>query len=820
VLAAILLLFMATWMVIWAYILINKKTILARITSTVKEKIKGDIQIEDLETSFFSTFPFVSIKLTNVVIKDSLWSSHKHDLLQAQEIILQPRLLSLASSNPEFAKIIIRRAAIYLYTDSTGYSNEYIFHTQAKGKDSSGKKTFVPPDIELSDSKFIYDNQLKKKLYYFEPSKLTCTITADKEKLLLHIKTKMQVHSLTFNKGNGSFLREKLIEGNFVLAYIPMEKLLRFDNVRLILDHHPYTFTGYFNLTNPPPLYKLLIETKENHYKNISGILSPNISKQLDNYEIDQPLTVSASLDGSSYPNENPLVQIRITANNTSVKTPYGLFSESSFTGVFFNQVDSNRPRIDENSSLLFTNFNGKWQGLPLQSKSISFINLATPKLSCDLHSDFDLKNLDTLTGSNTIAFSKGTGHMNITYNGAVMEYDSTTSSLFGSLNFENTAVNYIPRNLMFTGCSGILEFNNKDVNIEKLNGSIGSTQMVMNGSVKNLLLLLNKQPENLAIDWNIASPSLNLDDFISFLRHSPVVKGRKTNKAIFLKRTAQIDKMLESSIVHLQLNAEKLRYKKFMASGLTATIGIAGNEISLNNAMLSHAGGTVSMRGLLVADGNYNKVMVQAKMHNVNVPLVFKAFNNFNQDAILDKNIEGSLTADIKLEAGVTDEALLYPNTLKGIIDFSLKDGQLMDFEPVKNISRSVFKNRDFSNISFAELKDRLELKGSAIKINRMEIRSTVLTMFVEGKFDMKNGTDIGIQVPLYNVGKKDRQYNLENRGIHSSNGISINLRAKTGKDGKAKISWDPFKKALKKKNEQTSNASQPSNQAPVPKE
>ncbi len=820
VLASILILFIAGWIFIWAYILLNKKAILAKITTAAKERIKGDVYIGDIETSFFSTFPFVSIKLINVTVKDSLWQSHKHYLLEAKGIILRPRLLSLASSNPEFAKIILRQATIYLYTDSTGYTNEYIFKQPSKEKELSDQKSITPPDIELSGIKFIYDNQLKKKLYYFEPSKLICNIAAEKETLLLHIKTTMQVHSLTFTEINGSFLREKSLQGNFVLSYNTTEKLLRFDNISLSLDHHSYTFTGYFNLSNQPPLYKLLIGTRKNYYKNIVDILSPNISKQLVKYEFDQPLTVSATIDGSSYPNDIPLVQISLSASNSSVNTPYGLFSESSFSMAFLNQVDSTRPRVDENSSLVFTHFNGKWQGLPLHSKSISFLNLVTPKLTCDLQSDFNLNNLDTLAGSSIVAFIKGTGHMDISYNGALLDNDSTASSLYGTLNFDNTTVNYIPRSLMFTGCSGVLEFKNKDVLINKLTGSIGNTRLVMNGSVKNLLLLINKQPENLTINWNINSPSINLNDFVSFLRHSPGAKGKRFSKAIFLKRTAQVDKMLESSNVRLQLNAGKLKYNKFTASGIIAELDLSGNKISLNNAVLNHAEGTISMRGSLVDEGSYNKVELQAMMHNVNVPQVFKAFNNFNQDALLDKNIKGLLTANINLEAGITDKSVLYPNSLKGIVDFSLKDGQLIDFEPVKNISRTVFKNRDFSNISFAELKDRLELNGSSIFINRMEIRSTVLTMFVEGKFDMKKGTDIGIQVPLYNIGKKDKQYNLENKGIHSRNGISINLRAKTGEDGKAKITWDLFKKALKKNKPATGDSTLNSNQPFLPKE
>jgi hypothetical protein len=81
------------------------------------------------------------------------------------------------------------------------------------------------------------------------------------------------------------------------------------------------------------------------------------------------------------------------------------------------------------------------------------------------------------------------------------------------------------------------------------------------------------------------------------------------------------------------------------------------------------------------------------------------------------------------------------------------------------------------------------------------MEIQSTVLTMFIEGTYDMKAGPDMSILVPLSNLKKRGSDYELVNKGTDSKKGLSVHLRARYGDDGKVKISWDPFKKALKNK-------------------
>ena len=80
------------------------------------------------------------------------------------------------------------------------------------------------------------------------------------------------------------------------------------------------------------------------------------------------------------------------------------------------------------------------------------------------------------------------------------------------------------------------------------------------------------------------------------------------------------------------------------------------------------------------------------------------------------------------------------------------------------------------------------------------MEIRSTLITLFVEGEYNMKKGADLSIQIPLSNLKNKSAEPVTENQGVHSKTGVSARLRAKNGEDGKLKITWDPFNKATRK--------------------
>ena len=80
-------------------------------------------------------------------------------------------------------------------------------------------------------------------------------------------------------------------------------------------------------------------------------------------------------------------------------------------------------------------------------------------------------------------------------------------------------------------------------------------------------------------------------------------------------------------------------------------------------------------------------------------------------------------------------------------------------------DIDNNFLQKRNLNDISFADLKDRLELSGSEVKVNRMEIKSTAVNMYVEGTYSFANNTDLSIQIPLVGQ-KKDRQDVPEKKG------------------------------------------------------
>lgn len=805
--AVLIGLLLLAWLLLVGYILLNKPDLLKKVSTEIKDRTGGNGSIGDIDISFFRHFPHITLHLSKVVLQDSLWQLHHHDLLNVESVDLRFSLFgSLFSGKPRVSKVFLEKGSIYLFTDSTGYSNTSMLHKKdSKASDTTAAdKGSDLPEISLADMQFVLEQQDKKKLFDFDIRRLNGHIKKDNKTIFLELSTDMQVNSFSLNTEKGSFLKNKSLSGHLRLQFNTGSKILQFKQQSLQIAGHSFLFSGrFFPEVSPDPFF-LNIETQDISYKQATALLTPILQQKLDQYDIDKPVTVNVTLDAGSADDHTPQINIRMNLVKGGVSTPIGRFSETSFNASFTNEWIHGHKREDENSGIRFLSFSGSWSAMPLRADTMTITNLKRPLLSSDLHAKLELTRLNELTGSRSIQFRKGMGELNITCKAPLSGNDSTAVSINGSLNIDSATVDYVPYRFLLTDGNGKIRFRDQDLLIDRLEGHAGSTKITLKGVAQKLFSLMDKDPGNVSINWTLTTPRLNVADFTSLAGKPVQTAPSKTDKSavsLFGGSANRLDRLLSDGTIHLQLDAADLLYKNFSGAHAKAELLFTGNEIRLNNMEVQQGGGSLTLSGALhrAGDGAPNPVNLQSHLEQVDLPGLFASFSNFGQKALLDKNLKGKLSADVHMTGQLTDKAVLAPNSLKGNVTFSIKGGQLLDFEPMEKLQETVLKKRDFSEIHFAELKNQLDLDTTTLTIHRMEIQSTAFTLFVEGTYDWKTGTDMSLQVPLSNLKNKDPDITPTNKGTDSKTGISLRLRAKTQDDGKLKISWDPFRKALK---------------------
>ena len=552
----------------------------------------------------------------------------------------------------------------------------------------------------------------------------------------------------------------------------------------------------------PDPFF-LTIDAERIPFRVAAALLTPHLVQKLGEYDIDKPVSIHVQLDAGAADEREPLILVRVNLDKGGVSTPTGSFTAVSFSGNFTNEWVRGHGRDDENSGIRFTGFSGQLGGVPLHADSLVITDLVHPQLSCDLHSRFDIAALNDLYGSQTLQFRAGTGVMDLSYKGPMSENDTAGATVNGQLALDSAAVVYLPYQFALTNANGRLLFRDQDLVIDHLEARVGKTNVRIKGVAKNLISLLDHNSENVNMDWTLSTSHLALEDFVALAgRVSTASSGRKAGTPVLGATAARIDHFLKAGKIHLNLDAADISYQDFAGAHARADLVFQDGEIRLSQLEAEQGSGVLELSATLLRPprGDANPLTLESHFAGVDLPGLFRSFDDFGLKGIGARNFKGRMNADIRLTGLLTDKARVVPNSLKGTIDFSIMDGQLVDFEPMAKIQEKVMKKRDLSEVRFGTLQNSLDIDSTTVTLHRMETRSTAFTLYAEGTYDLKKGTDMSLQVPLSNLKAHAGDIPPESRGNDSKAGLSVRLRAKTGEDGKLKISWDPFRKALKR--------------------
>lgn len=794
------------WLAAWVYVETKEDDLKERVANIIKKKTQGEVQIDGLSVSFFRTFPLISLQLNKVVIKDSITSYTHKDFLNVSDVYLRISPIGVIRGKGVIGKILLRNGEINIVSDSLDNSNEYIMQSKP-GEEKQGGTDL--PDVELQNINVAYQKPSRRKDYNAFIRQLKFSARDRKGVLDIKLNIGMMVKNIAFNTRKGSYLKQKKFEGKVRLTFNRNNKDLLFEDITIDIDDHPYVFSGGFNLDNNNGAFRLDVRTKNVLYQNAVAVLNDQVQKGLKPYSIMNPVDLSVRISGKTVRKYAPFVDARITVKNNKVTTPQGVFEDCSFVGTFNNQLEEGKERNDLNSYLLFKEFTGRWENITFRSDSIKISNLIKPYLVCDVASEVDMKTLNKLADSKTFSFLQGKTSFDIDFRGPIHGDDSTASNINGTIKIVDASIKYNPRNVLLTDCEMDLKFVNNDLFVSKLNSSVGKTKLQMKGSAANFLSMLNVSPEKLTLKWKIFSPQLNLEDFKGLLASNSASRAANDKKSTIAQTSSRIDKMFAEGDMYISLETPVMDYKTFRATGVKMDVVFTPTEVKMDRVELQHAGGSMNVSGAMKNGVEKNPVSLHVMMNNMDIPELFEAFNNFGQDAVTYDNLKGKLSAQVHYNTSITNKATLVTADSDGSIDFVLANGELNDFAPLKEISQKAFKKQDFGNIRFADLKNRLDLKGTAFIIHAMDIKSTALNFSVEGIYDFKNGTDMFIKLPVRNLLKSQADTDLSDDGKRVG-GVSIRLRAKTGDDGKLKVSWDPLRLGKRNKKEVIDSAEQ----------
>lgn len=775
------------------YLHTHKKEVLEKVTESLNNSISGTLSVGNMETTLIQDFPRISVQLKNVTLRDSLYSLHKHTFLTAGRIGVSVNTLALVRGTVLINRIEIADAGINLYTTKNGYSNTAMFAKKKKpaGDESSDGDFPELKKVTLRNVLFTADNQKNNKLYKFQVDRLDAGLTFNGDVVNADIGLKGFAHRMAFNTTRGSFMKDKALDGTFDIAYNKLAKIAHFRKSPLIIGNERFIVGAKLGFDDAAR-FSITLQNEDILWKDAAALLSPNITTKLMMFDIKKPIKVACDLVGDFNDTGDPLIQVNAWVDDNVLTGPGGEIRECNFFGVFTNDRMHGREYSDANSAIKLFGFTGAFKQLPFSMPRVEIRDLDKPIAVGSFDSSFKVSDLAGLADENVLKPGKGTAKASLKFRADVERFRLVKPLVEGSIAIKNADITYVPRGLQCKDISVNLSFNKDNLTIDNVALKTGKSAFKMNGSVQNFLNLYYNAPEKLVLKWNVYSPELHLGEFLSFLQtRKAAVKSGRSGKVSSQgsNPVTALGSLFENGTVEMAMKADRVFYKKFMATNAHARIYLTeSGNIMVKNMGLNHAGGTLEINGAVNPSGvtRYN---LKADVRNADVSKFLYAFDNFGMESLSFKNLKGLFTAKADVSGTINQNGTLLPRSIDGGVTFTLKKGKLLDFDPIVSVGKFAFPFRDVKHIEFKDLNGRFDIQGEKVQVSPMQISSSVLNMDVEGVYSFGRGTLLYIDVPLRNP-EKDKDITdkaeLEKR---RKRGVVVHLVAEDDDKGEVKI-------------------------------
>lgn len=297
------------------------------IKEIAKNYIKTEVRFKELNVSFFTHFPKLTVTLTESSIQGAS-PFENASVVRAKQIALGVDLPSLLGDKIIFNELFIDEASIELQIDSLGRNNyDVMVPTDELNEQESSPVGLILNDIRITNSNVVYKDQATKVELDLKGLDYNGLLDFRNNQLTLNADLAIKQSLFTFDQEK--YIKNLPLAGH-VHTVIDMERLFfDFKDNQLKLAEFPFELKGTFQLLEEQSNYDLKITSNKNQLSSIPPIVPEAYQEYFKALQLggtsDIVFTMKGTMDEKN--NQNPDIRIETVIKDGQVnynhsKTP------------------------------------------------------------------------------------------------------------------------------------------------------------------------------------------------------------------------------------------------------------------------------------------------------------------------------------------------------------------------------------------------------------------------------------------------------------------------------------------------------------------
>ncbi len=756
-----------------------EEKIISRALKELNEELSVPVSVQKVSLNLIRNFPNATIEFHNVVIESAKGLNRNHfegsfanNLVSLEKVHLAFNIKALLGESLELNKIILSKGNINILVDKRGVINYSIFGNSIVKTDSKSIKVLLNL-MELNYVEVQFINKYKDSKLILASQKLTAKGQFYKNNY--SATTQGKILFKEYSSGNVSFVPKNP-------SIIKMDLNIIGDTV--IINNGWFSTKGIKFKTKGNIVFAektkldLLVFGDNISVSSLMDFVNDNVpfSKEIVGRGT---LEIATKIQGELSEKKTPKIKsaFQIVKGGMSHKKSDIQIDDIELKGEYNNYCSPALAISKFSFSSDSSSFNGK---LSLHSFKEPFLNIQSDFSinANDIYELFELSQIDSLSGNISGYFSsQGLVPSKFTL-AAFSKFNNN-----GEINISKFNVNIKNTPLYITDANGKVIIHNDKLTV-RTKGQVMGIESKFKGSVGNLFAALNGKHEKVIINGDVSFNSVNYDVVKPLF---VTEKNSSSNKLNFSVKTKFFIKQFE--------------YGEFVADNLSGNLFYVNSILKIDDCSLNAFNGRIKSDIQLIPSPNNLMIFKSSSTtHNIEINDIFKAFSNFNQNFVTNKNIHGKVTSSINGEILISGGEFV-GHSLDLLGHIKITNGELIDFEPAQKLSTFSDIN-ELKHLKFDVLENDILISNGVINIPKMDIFTNAMDISIFGEQQFNGAFVYHIKLLLSDLlGKKKSRLNQQQSefGIIEDDGLgktSIYLVA-TGENGNTTVKFD--KKALR---------------------
>tara|TARA_B100000902_G_scaffold153568_1_gene150102 strand:+ start:18529 stop:20973 length:2445 start_codon:yes stop_codon:yes gene_type:complete len=739
----------------------------------INSKLNQKISLSEINFSLLDYFPHASVSFSNLLVLDSYVESND-TLIYADKASVKINLYNLIRNNFSLSNIRFEKAKIFIKYNSVGSPNFDIFN------ESSDNNNIILEEIDLYETKVKYIHIKDSVDIFYNAKNMNLEFSNMNETIDVISIGKMNkciVSEINYisNKKIELNTRIDLLNNNLNLT----SEVINLDDVKF----HDVSFSKFsekWNLNTKIIEEEIedIINITPNKLKDIyyghkmKGFISGTINLENDSKSKYPFCNIDFNIKNSQYEYQEKYFELNKISTNGNLTN--GKSRNFTTTTITFNDFKSKKENGFINGFFIISNLNKYF-------------------IKSDFNSSWELSELNEFIENSNFKNLNGNVNGRILYEGN-FSFDSSMKNYFkhsnhsGKLIFNDVSFNYKNSDLNFSTEEMKWVINNQLIELNNI-FNVSKSDFNFNGKINNLLTYILEEDKEIFIEGKINSENL---DFEELLKISDLSEGDDGEDF-----TSVLPNWID---VKIDLYSKTFKYKKFIAKDFNGKIEYENEKLKLssNKIDMNTLNGDISIDFDYYENRQHDLVLKSnIQCNKIDISDAFNSFDNFNQDDITHTNIKGKATANIYLQCMWDKNYKFYKPSLHLNSHLQLYDGQLINFEPMYELSDYI-SIKELKNIRFAKLENKIRIENEKIIIPEMDINSSAISLHISGEHSFDNIMDFKVRLLLSDIlskkSKNKSNINIKNFSVDNSGKTTIQLKMK-GPIDDPKISLDKLK-------------------------